>query len=256
MDTGMERRRTRIVIGGGVDAQRGREEGRVRSRGRRRVVCRRKGMLQLFPFFRDRGAVLLGPCRTHLYAVIRVFSRHYWARTTVQLARAEDAPTRCDCASLPPSLPSLPLLRLPTMVFIASPALLTDAQKTSFSRDGYLILRNVLSPAAQQDLIQWTSDVKAWPDLAGMISPPPSLPLLRTDQESTGQHMPYLEIDAKGRKVVSRVENFANYHEGFSGLLRGSQIVGILEELAGEEMHLFKVSVGGSSVAWLDWDGD
>lgn len=54
--------------------------------------------------------------------------------------------------------------------------------------------------------------------------------------------MPYLEIDAKGRKVVSRVENFVNYHDGFSSLLRGGMIVGILEQLAGEKMHLFKVS--------------
>lgn len=56
--------------------------------------------------------------------------------------------------------------------------------------------------------------------------------------------MPYLEIDSDGHKVVSRVENYANYHAGFGALLRGETIGGILSQLQGEEVCLFKVSLG------------
>lgn len=55
--------------------------------------------------------------------------------------------------------------------------------------------------------------------------------------------MPYLEIDSKGQKVVSRVENYVNYHAGFETLLRGPTVIDILEQLSGEKMHLFKVSI-------------
>lgn len=58
--------------------------------------------------------------------------------------------------------------------------------------------------------------------------------------------MPYLEIDSLGRKVVSRVENYANYHPGFGGLLRGETVKGILAQLSGEKMWLMKEKINVS----------
>lgn len=55
--------------------------------------------------------------------------------------------------------------------------------------------------------------------------------------------MPYLEVDSRGQKVVSRVENYVNYHKGFETLLRGNTVIGILEQISGEKMHLFKVCI-------------
>jgi hypothetical protein len=52
--------------------------------------------------------------------------------------------------------------------------------------------------------------------------------------------MPYEEINADGKRVLCRTENYANYHSNFNSLLRGSKMLGILEALAGEEMLLFK----------------
>jgi hypothetical protein len=52
--------------------------------------------------------------------------------------------------------------------------------------------------------------------------------------------MLYEEINAAGQRVFCRTENYANYHPNFNGLLRGSKMLGILGQLAGEDMLLFK----------------
>ena len=71
---------------------------------------------------------------------------------------------------------------------------------------------------------------------------------------TTGKWMPYLEIDSRGMKVVSRVENYANYHKGFGDLLRGEIVTGILSQLSGETMHLMKekINVSWFKVAFLE----
>lgn len=57
--------------------------------------------------------------------------------------------------------------------------------------------------------------------------------------------MHYDEIDAKGRRTLSRTENFAKYHQGFNELFRGkdSDILQVLKQLTGEEMVLFKEKI-------------
>ncbi|KAL8291663.1 hypothetical protein RQP46_001921 [Phenoliferia psychrophenolica] len=101
---------------------------------------------------------------------------------------------------------------------------LSDEQKEFFATNGFLILRHILSPEEQAALIAWTAEVKAWPD-------------------TPGKWMPYLEIDSRGAKVTSRVENYANYHPGFGGLLRGDTVTGILAQLSGEKMWLMKEKI-------------
>lgn len=51
------------------------------------------------------------------------------------------------------------------------------------------------------------------------------------------------EVNSKGERVLCRTENFADTHDGFNKLLRGEKLLGLLSELAGEPMHLFKEKI-------------
>jgi 2-aminoethylphosphonate dioxygenase len=46
-----------------------------------------------------------------------------------------------------------------------------------------------------------------------------------------------------GKRVLCRTENFADCHEGLGNLLRSEKFVGILEQLSGEPMVLFKEKI-------------
>jgi 2-aminoethylphosphonate dioxygenase len=50
-------------------------------------------------------------------------------------------------------------------------------------------------------------------------------------------------VNAQGKTVLCRTENYANHHDGFSELLRGEKLLGILKQLSGEEMLLFKEKI-------------
>jgi 2-aminoethylphosphonate dioxygenase len=104
----------------------------------------------------------------------------------------------------------------------AASAYTISPSQHSFATNGYLILRDVLAPAQTKALQTWAQEVHDLP---------------RTPETPW---MPYEEVDAAGERVLCRTENYANYHEGFNGLLRGSKLLGILGQLAGEEMLLFK----------------
>jgi hypothetical protein len=51
------------------------------------------------------------------------------------------------------------------------------------------------------------------------------------------------EVNADGKKVLCRTENFANTHAGFNAFLRGLRTASVLEQLAGEKMLLFKEKI-------------
>jgi hypothetical protein len=65
---------------------------------------------------------------------------------------------------------------------------LTEAQKESFGRDGFLLLDDILTPSQVSDLQTWTAEVKGWPN-------------------RTGEHMPYEEIRADGSTGLCRTES-------------------------------------------------
>ena len=100
--------------------------------------------------------------------------------------------------------------------------LITPSQQTLFEQKGYLILRDILSPAETLALKKWAQEVHDLP---------------RTEETPW---MPYEEINAAGKRVLCRTENYANHHRGFNELLRGSKMLGILGQLARENMLLFK----------------
>jgi 2-aminoethylphosphonate dioxygenase len=113
---------------------------------------------------------------------------------------------------------------------------ITPRQHQFFAENGYLILRDVFSPAETTTLQQWAQEVHDLP---------------RTPDSPW---MPYEEVNASGERVLCRTENYANYHTGFNTLLRGDKLLGILGQLAGEEMLLFKEksepALPSTSPAW------
>lgn len=50
-------------------------------------------------------------------------------------------------------------------------------------------------------------------------------------------------MNAQGKRVLCRTENYANSHSGFNSLLRGERVLSVLQQLATEEMLLFKEKI-------------
>jgi hypothetical protein len=65
---------------------------------------------------------------------------------------------------------------------------LTPEQLSSFHRDGFLLLPDVLDSAQTADIQAWTAEVKGWPN-------------------KKGEHMPYEEIRSDGTTGLCRTES-------------------------------------------------
>jgi len=102
---------------------------------------------------------------------------------------------------------------------------LTTEQQQFFAEKGYLILHNVLNSAEAEDLQTWAQEVHDLP------------------RDQNVPWMPYEEINASGHRVLCRTENFIDSHSGFASLLRGPQVLSVLDQLAGEPMILFKEKI-------------
>ncbi|QYS97683.1 Epoxidase subunit A [Trichoderma simmonsii] len=103
--------------------------------------------------------------------------------------------------------------------------MLSAEQVAFFKANGYLIVRDILNDAETAEVQKWAQEVHDWTPTAD------------------SQYMPYEEINSRGETVLCRTENYADSHEGFNGLLRGKKLLGILEELSGEPMYLFKEKI-------------
>lgn len=99
---------------------------------------------------------------------------------------------------------------------------LDEQQLEHFKIQGFLVLRanehGLVDPATLQE---WTQEVRSLP-------------------REHGKWMPYDEITQEGERQLMRTENFADYHDGFSSLLNGTDLRDILGQVAGDEMLLFK----------------
>lgn len=103
-----------------------------------------------------------------------------------------------------------------------APLQLTPSQITHFNTQGYLVLRAREHHLIAPDTLQtWTQEIRNLP-------------------REKGKWMPYDEITATGERQLMRTENFADYHAGFNTLLHGEDLRGILAQVAGGEMLLFK----------------
>jgi 2-aminoethylphosphonate dioxygenase len=122
--------------------------------------------------------------------------------------------------------------------------LVSEEQRQGFANDGFLVLRDVLSPTEVEDLRLWAQEVHDWPindnvpympyevGFSLESSRPPCQLLTRTQ-----------EVNAHGKRVLCRTENYADYHQGLNSLLRGDTLLGVLQQLSGEPMRLFKEKI-------------
>jgi len=101
--------------------------------------------------------------------------------------------------------------------------MLTRQQMDDFNREGYVIVRGLYNGAELKDIVWWTEEVTAWPEVPG-------------------KYMMYFEqsqIDPS-RRLLSRMEDIEPFHAGFSRLFKGEKMQGCVSELFGEEAVLFK----------------
>jgi hypothetical protein len=78
---------------------------------------------------------------------------------------------------------------------------LSPDQLSSFERDGFLLLPDILTPTQTADLQSWTAEVKGWPN-------------------RRGEHMPYEEIRSDGTTGLCRTESRSNLIGGADDRLR------------------------------------
>lgn len=90
-------------------------------------------------------------------------------------------------------------------------------------RDGYLVVRNFVSPHQLAELLQWTAQLEGAPEVSG-------------------RHWVYREdsMTTPGRRVIQRIENFCPYHTGLDRFIRDSALVRWTGALMGAPVVLFK----------------
>ncbi|WP_421693104.1 phytanoyl-CoA dioxygenase family protein [Aestuariivirga sp.] len=102
---------------------------------------------------------------------------------------------------------------------------LSPQQIEDFRTSGYLLIRGLFAGQALADLVGWTDDVEAWPEVPGKA-------------------MKYFETaPGEGQRLLQRIENFCPYHEGFRRMCDGPEVKGIMAQLLGEEAVLFKEKI-------------
>lgn len=67
---------------------------------------------------------------------------------------------------------------------------ISPEQLKPYERDGFLVLNDVLSPHASEQLQAWSKDIHSWPNVAG-------------------RHMAYTETLRDGSTAICRTENYA-----------------------------------------------
>src|SRR5436305_1175417 len=93
----------------------------------------------------------------------------------------------------------------------------------SFRRDGYVVVRGLFDAARMREIRANVDELQSWP-------------------EAPGKYMMYFEdsLTERGRRILSRVENFCPYHEALNKLVTGSKMRGVVSRLFGEPAVLFK----------------
>ena len=100
--------------------------------------------------------------------------------------------------------------------------MLTKQQIAQFHRDGFLLVRAMYSAEEIQEITRWTVEVARSP-------------------ETPGHYMMYFENSQQdGSRIISRIENFVSFHEGFAGLITRRRMQQAVSELLGEPAVLFK----------------
>jgi 2-aminoethylphosphonate dioxygenase len=101
--------------------------------------------------------------------------------------------------------------------------MLSKQQLSDFERDGFLVVKGLYNKDEMRDITAWTEDVTSYPEVPG-------------------KYMMYFEqskLDASDR-ILSRMEDFEPYHDGFSQLFNDERMKGGISQLFNEEAVLYK----------------
>ena len=100
--------------------------------------------------------------------------------------------------------------------------MLSKGQIDQFHRDGFLLVRAMYKPEEMKEISQWTDDVAGSPEVPG-------------------HYMMYFEPSKKdGSRIISRIEDFVSFHEGFAELITRRRMHQAVSDLFGETAVLFK----------------
>ena len=103
--------------------------------------------------------------------------------------------------------------------------MLSETQLGDFERDGYLLVRGMYSPEEMCDVLAWTEEVTNYPEVPG-------------------KYMMYFEQSSLDRqRILSRMEDFEPYHEGFSKMFNEERMKGHTSQLFGEQAVLYKEKI-------------
>jgi hypothetical protein len=99
---------------------------------------------------------------------------------------------------------------------------LSPAQIEAFHSQGYLKAPAMFSRDEMAEITRWTDDIATFPELPG-------------------KYMMYFETSQlDGSRILSRMENFYPYHQGFAALFDGDKLKQSTAQLFGEPVVLFK----------------
>ncbi len=100
--------------------------------------------------------------------------------------------------------------------------MLTGKQIEQFHRDGFLCVRGMYNAKEMEEISDWTDEVASAPEIPG-------------------HYMMYFEPSQQdGTRIISRIEDFVSFHEGFAALTTRRRMYEAVSELLGENAVLFK----------------
>lgn len=102
----------------------------------------------------------------------------------------------------------------------------TQAECDAMARDGFLVVRNFFDAAQTADVLRWTEEISAAPEVPG-------------------RHWVYYEdsLTEPKQRVVQRIENFCPHHREFDRLVRDGALARWTGALMGGPVALFKEKI-------------
>lgn len=91
-------------------------------------------------------------------------------------------------------------------------------------QNGFLVFKNFFESNHAKKIISYVEDIAQWP-------------------ETPQKWMRYYENNSHNQKSLCRVENFLPYHDRLRDLLNSDEINGLIGQLAGEEVVIFKEKI-------------
>jgi 2-aminoethylphosphonate dioxygenase len=101
---------------------------------------------------------------------------------------------------------------------------LSPEQMRFWDDNGYVLVKSHYAGERKATLRRWVEELEALP-------------------ETPGKWMKYFEKGLAGERLLCRVEDFIPYHAGLRELLRGEEVVGMVSQLMGEPVVLFKEKI-------------